>query len=97
MPMKIRMTEKGSAERMVRDCRPDSASSPPVRSMTTAMPIMHAPQNNTMSFFGAGSPLEDMVPMTTEAESAEVMKKIERMTIRSTEVMLYSGSCSNMA
>ena len=59
------------------------------------MPIMHRPQKTTTSFFGEGSPLEDRVPMTTEAESAEVMKKMESTTITTNGVNWASGRFSN--
>ncbi len=65
--------------------------------MTTAMPIMHRPQNTTTSLLGEGLPREDIVPMTTEAESAEVMKKIASTAMSRNGVICASGSCANMS
>src|SRR5699024_11245703 len=86
-------TLNGSADRMVRFCRPDRTSSPPVSSMTTAMPIIHKPQKTTSSLFGAGLPLEDMVPMTTDAESAGVMKKMAGAKGKRKGGMGQGGGC----
>src|SRR5699024_1056398 len=76
-------------------CNPESASSPPESSMTIAMPSMHRPQNTTMLFFGAGLPRDVIMPMTTDAESAAVMKKIASTPIRMNGMMPLNGSVSN--
>src|SRR5699024_882806 len=63
--------------------------------MTMAIPIMHKPQNTTRLFFGAGLPRELIVPITTDAESAAVMKKIAKTPIKIMGVMLLNGKVSN--
>ena len=78
--------------RIVRFCSAVSAVSPPASSITVAIPIMHAPQNTTTSLFGAGLPWEDMVPITTDAESADVTKKIVRTAISRNGVIVFRGS-----
>ncbi len=62
--------------------------------MTIAMPARHAPQKMTIHLLGSGRPRWVMVPMTTEAESALVTKKMPMTTMASTEVTAVSGSWS---
>src|SRR5699024_1829830 len=63
--------------------------------MTTAMPITHNPQNTTRLFFDAGLPRELIVPITTDAESAAVMKKMAKRPIKMRGVMLLYDKVSN--
>ena len=74
-------TAKGTAVMITSDCRPCSAVSPPSSSITTAMPPITRPQKTTTSLGGLWLPLVVRMPITTEAESAAVMKKIARMTM----------------
>ena len=59
------------------------------------MPIMHRPQKTTINLLGAGFPFSDRVPMTTEAESAEVMKKTASTKMMRNGVIVPSGRLSN--
>ena len=61
------------------------------------MPIIARPQKTTTSFFGAVSPCEESVPMTTDAESAEVMKKTARTKMSTNGVSCASGRVSKSA
>src|SRR5690625_8045481 len=63
--------------------------------MTMAIPIMHSPQNTTRPFFGAGLPREVIIPITTEAESAAVMKKIASTPMSTNGMMVLKGNVLN--
>src|SRR5699024_7962171 len=64
-----------------RDWSPSKAVSSPSNSITMAMPPITSPQNITISFGGSCRPRVVRIPMTTEAETAAVMKKIAKLTM----------------
>src|SRR5699024_3818342 len=74
-------TANGSAVIMTGDWSPSKAVSSPSNSITMAMPPITSPQNITISYGGSCRPRVVRIPMTTEAESAAVMKKIAKMTM----------------
>ncbi len=75
----------GRAETIVMFFSPSSASAgsePPAKSITAATAPVAVPQKMTRPLPGSCTPLADRVPMTIDAESAPVTKKIAmRMTV----------------
>ena len=92
--MRTSTTVNGSAVMVMRFCRPVSAVSPPVSSITTAMPAMHSAQNTVIVRRGAGAPRCESCEFTIEAESAVVMKKTASMTITTGATSPPPGSWS---
>ena len=94
----------GSADTIVMFLRPlraSAGSDPPASSMTAATPPVAVPQKMTERRVGSSAPFSLSAPMTIDAESAPVTKKIAmRMTVtimRITETAPGSGSAPSMS
>ena len=74
-----------------------SAPSPPENSSTPATAPWATPQKITSQRIGSSLPCWLSMPMTIEAESAPVMKKIATRNTASTTVMLESGYSRSVA
>ena len=74
-----------------------SAPSPPENSSTPATAPWATPQKTTSQRIGSSLPCWLSIPITIEAESAPVMKKIATRKTASTTVMLASGYSRSMA
>ncbi|KOV92559.1 hypothetical protein ADK65_33620 [Streptomyces sp. NRRL B-1140] len=93
--MKIITMTNGAAARIVRFCRPVSASPWPLptRSMIAATAPVTTPQNTTTKRPGSSAPFCDRVPMTMEAASAPETKKMPTRIITSRLVTVARGNC----
>ena len=78
--------------RVCRAVRPARRSSPPDHSSTEATAPWATPQKITSQRLGSSSPCWLSMPITIEAESAPVMKKIAMRKIASTTVIDDRGS-----
>src|SRR5690625_6307276 len=81
----------GNAETTMIDCRPPSASSPPARRREPATKLSNAPHRMVTHRVGFGIPRWLIEPITIEAESAEVTKKMTIDAIATIEVIMPSG------
>ena len=91
---------KGSAETIVMSRRPvrtSRGSSPPASSMAEATPPVATPQKTTVKRLGSVAPFSESPPMTMEAESAPVTKKIATRTTASTMRTMRTTLCTGMA
>src|SRR3712207_6669384 len=71
--MPIMMSANGAPARMATVCRP---SRPPNRRATAAAAPVRAPHMATFHALGCRVPLEESMPITIEAASAPLMKKM---------------------
>ena len=91
------MITNGLAARIVTFCRLSRASSPPESSSATAMRPVIRPHSTVIFLSATSLPFWLMVPITVDAESAEVMKKVDSRIIAMIEVSPPSGrSCSRL-
>src|SRR5690625_4786008 len=89
IPMTI--IANGNAETTMIDCKPPSASSPPARRREPATKLSNAPHRMVTHRVGFGIPRWLIEPITIEAESAEVTKKMTIDAIATIEVIMPSG------
>ena len=81
----------GLAAKMVMFCRFDRASLPPVTNRTIAIRAVKIPHIAVTARDAVSRPNWLIVPITVEAESAEVMKKVASRIIAITEVIAPPG------
>src|SRR5690625_1499335 len=93
----ITMNANGSAETTMIDCSPPSASSPPASNRDVATVPSRTPQVIATKRVGFGMPLWLIEPITIDAESAEVTKKITIENIATMEVRVPRGKLFNIA
>src|SRR5690625_213352 len=87
----------GNAETTMIDCRPESAFSPPASRSETATRPSRTPHKIVTHRVGFGLPFWLIDPMTIDAESAEVTKKMMIEIIASTDVIMPRGKLLSIA
>src|SRR5699024_7584606 len=88
------MSTNGEAAIIVMLCRLSSESASPVVSMITAMAQVRTPHRTVTIGDATRRPRWDMLPITVEAESAEVMKKVASSSIAMMDTPAPNGySC----
>lgn len=73
-----------------------SPFNPPLTSSTTAIEDCRTPRVSFTLFEGLLSPLDDSIPRTKVAESAEVIKKVMIKIVAITAGNVQRGSCSRV-
>lgn len=69
---------------------------PPPRSRAMATPPSRVHQNTRCEAGASSFPPADVISITSEAESDEVIKKITRRTTLTKEMICVMGSCSSI-
>jgi hypothetical protein len=91
--MPIMISANGAPAKMATVCRP---LSPPNRRATAAAAPVRTPHMATFHDLGCRVPLEESIPITTEAASAPLIKKMPTSTIAMNDVTAASGNCSRV-
>ena len=86
------MNTNGAAAMIAACC---SAVRPPARSRTIAARPVSIPHTTTTPRAGSRFPREDIIPITTDAASAPLMKNSATRKMTSADVIVVSGSCSS--